>query len=307
VTSNGCEDWSFGNHQKVNRLNDVFFINTSVGWAVGSYDDLNLNCCLYTEDGGATWFQQSSMSIAGAELNGVHFRDENQGQACGADGAFFITNNGGTTSWGMGIAMPLVNLNDIFNFGMLNGCIVGNNGTLLYTINNWYQFIEQNSNTSENLNGVSGYAATNELWAVGNNGTIIYSSNYLLGWMTQASGVTENLNDICMVSSIEGWAVGDNGTILHFTGPVGHRDIREGSEIIVNNNLANNRVAISFPDNTFVNFIQVHALTDEIVYYNRMNRLCNYYEFDLSDVDGGLYVLNIDTNIGSKSKKIFFH
>ncbi len=131
--------------------------------------------------------------------------------------------------------------------------------------------------------------------------------NYLLGWATQASGVTENLNDVCMINENEGYAVGDNGTILHFTSPAGLRDKRDGSGIIVYNNLANNRVAISCPDNTYVNFIQVHGLSGEIVNHFSVNRVCNYFEFDLSDVDGGLYVLKIDTNMGSKSKKLFFH
>ncbi len=121
ITSNGGDDWSLGNHEKVNHLNDVFFINNDKGWAVGSRDSYNLNCCLHTLDGGNNWTIQESILVAGAELFGVHFRDENIGQTCGTDGAFFLTNNGGGTGWALGISMPLINLNDIFNFGLSSG------------------------------------------------------------------------------------------------------------------------------------------------------------------------------------------
>ena len=86
---------------------------------------------------------------------GVSFRDEFKGTACGTDGSFFITNNGGT-SWAMGISMPVLNLNDIYNFGLLTGCLVGDEGTALFTTNNWNQYIDQNTGTDENLNAVTG-------------------------------------------------------------------------------------------------------------------------------------------------------
>lgn len=220
TTFDGGENWIMVDHFRVNRLNDVFFINNNIGWAVGSYtyEDWILNCCLYTSDGGQSWGQQSSITVVDAELYGVHFRDENTGQACGYDGAFFLTNNGGS-SWAMNIATPapLLNLNAIFNWGVLTGCMVGEEGTALYTTNNWYQYIETVTNTTENLNGVSGDPVTNKLWAAGDNGTIIYTPSYLLGWAAQPTGVSENLNDIQMLSETNGWAVGDNGTILHFS------------------------------------------------------------------------------------------
>ncbi|MEZ5146098.1 MAG: YCF48-related protein [Bacteroidales bacterium] len=215
VTTDGGNYWLFVEHTYVNRFNDVFFIDNNVGWAVGSKGELNTNCIYYTADGGNTWSDQTGILIVNAELFGVGFRNELLGSTCGADGAFFITNNGGM-SWAMGISMPILNLNDIYNFGILNGCIVGDEGTALFTVNNWYQYIDQNSNTEENLNAVSGAPETSFLWACGDNGTIIYNSNYLLPWAPQVSNTPENLNDIQMLSPIEGWAVGDNGTILHF-------------------------------------------------------------------------------------------
>ncbi len=39
ITADGGENWLPVEHVKVNRLNDVFFINNSIGWAVGSKDE----------------------------------------------------------------------------------------------------------------------------------------------------------------------------------------------------------------------------------------------------------------------------
>ncbi|MCF8368299.1 MAG: T9SS type A sorting domain-containing protein [Bacteroidales bacterium] len=303
LTSDGGFSWSVIDHPCVNRFYDVFFINNNIGWAVGSKDAWNLNCCFYTSDGGLTWDYQPSISVVEGQLFGVHFRDEDLGSACGADGSFFITNNGGTTSWAMGIAMPLVNLNDIFNFNLLNGCIVGDQGTILYTINNWYQFIDQVSGTNEDFKGVSGNPPTNELWAVGNNGTILYSPNYLLGWASQPSGTSENLNDVCMLSGSEGWAVGANGTILHFTNEVGITELLALDKTTLIPNPATDKIQIQFPQ--LLNFISL-TITDlygKIVLFRWEDKPCKTYELDVSKLNTGVYLLKLETEFGTTIKQ----
>jgi len=303
VTSDGGENWTFGNHEKVNGLNDVFFINNDKGWAVGSRESYNMNCCLHTLDGGNTWTIQESILVAGAELFGVHFRDENNGQICGTDGAFFLTNNGGGTGWALGISMPIVNLNDIFNFGTLGGCIVGDGGKLLYTINNWYQYIEQNSNTIENLNGVSGYGETNEVWAVGDNGTIIYTSNYLLGWTTQASGVTENLNDVCMINNNNGWSVGDNGTILYFGSPTSISQHNATSEIEIYPNPVSDIFYIKAKDINTLQKIEVFSLEGALLFQTQSD-ISQNVAVDVSSFPSGLYYVRIFNDMEFIIKKI---
>lgn len=301
VTFDGGANWSTIDHYRVNRFSDVFFINNDIGWAVGSQDELNMNCCFYTDDGGLTWDYQSSILMVGAELFGVHFRNENHGSVCGADGAFFITNSGGTQGWAMGISMPILNLNDIYNFGLLAGCIVGDEGTVLYTTNNWYQYIEQTSNTTEDLHGVSGNPPTNELWAVGNNGTIIYSPNYLLGWTTQTSGVAENLNDVFMTGSSNGWAVGENGTILHYTEEVGIFNSDEHLDFQVCPNPANDVLKIKFSANIFLSSVSVINMVGAEVFHLDVNRNCHEQKLNLSDLPSGIYMLNLVTTTGAKN------
>lgn len=299
ITNDGGENWTEVNHNKINRLNDIFFANNDIGWAVGSQGELNKNCCYYTSDGGNTWIYQSSALVIGAELFGVHFRDENIGQLCGTDGAFFTTNNGGTTSWAIGISMPVINLNDIYNFGLLNGCIVGDEGTILYTINNWYQFIEQTSNTTENLNGVSGDTLTNKLWVVGDNGTILYSPYYLLGWTFQNSGVTEHLNDICMLNEMEGWAVGNNGTLLHYSPYISVNE-QKTPDFYIYPNPAYENLIVQNDNSASFNKIQIHRVDGNIVLKKNFSGK-SQLSIDVSKYKKGLYLV---TAIGNSKKSV---
>jgi photosystem II stability/assembly factor-like uncharacterized protein len=302
ITNDGGNNWQMADHTKVNRFNDAFFINNDKGWVVGSKDDQDKNCIYYTENGGSTWVEQTGIVVLGAELLGVSFRNETQGSVCGANGAFFITNSGGS-SWAMGISMPVLNLNDIYNFGMQTGCIVGDEGTALYTINNWYQYVETVSNTTENLNAVSGDPATNKLWAVGNNGTIIYTSNYLFGWISQASGTTENLNDICMVNENEGWAVGDNGTILYFgtTISVGPTESIKDFDIFPNPVLKN--MSIYFNLDESFSYLQVFSMNGKCLVSSKIPKLKDHIMLDLSNLDPGIYLLHLLNDHKSTSKR----
>lgn len=217
LTNDGGATWQQTDHPHAQLLNDVYFASDLKGWTVGISENMNFN--LYTSDGGLTWTPQMDIFVMEAELFSVSFRNEEIGTACGADGNFFVTNNGGTGGWAMNISIPSlgIDLYDVINWGDLRGCAVGTMGTALYTVNTWAQYAETNTNTTETLNAVAADPSTNKLWAVGENGTIIYTSNYLLGWVIQNSGVTTDLYDIDMLSENNGWAVGNQGTILHFT------------------------------------------------------------------------------------------
>lgn len=215
-TTNGGLDWTSIGHQKAHHLNNVYFHDNDIGWAVGIRDEKNYS--LYTDDGGNTWTPQMDIFVMNAELYGVHFRDALNGNACGVGGAFFTTNSGGSTGWSMSISMPSlgVDLYSIYNWGMLNGCVVGSEGTALYTTNKWADYVETTTNTTQDLYGVSGAPGTNKIWACGEGGTIIHTPNYIFGWITQETPVNDHLNDIQMLDDENGWAVGNDGTILKY-------------------------------------------------------------------------------------------
>ncbi|MFN0202302.1 MAG: WD40/YVTN/BNR-like repeat-containing protein [Bacteroidia bacterium] len=76
------------------RLEDVFFVNENLGFAVGG-KRYEKDVCLKTTDGGKTWTQQD-LGI-GKILFSVNFKDENVGFITGLDGKVMKTSDGGNT------------------------------------------------------------------------------------------------------------------------------------------------------------------------------------------------------------------
>lgn len=307
ITHNGGESWLLAEHPLVNCLNDVFFIDDQSGWVVGNIGEQQFNCFLHTTDGGDTWMAQTSPLVVNANLFSVSFRDGSLGSTCGNNGAFFITNSGGADGWAMDISFPVVQLNDIYNFGAQNGCIVGEGGLALYTINNWYQYIEQTSNTIEDLHAVDGVSGTPYLWAVGNNGTIIYSANYLFAWEIQASGTTEHLQDICMISLDNGWAVGDNGTVLHFTGNMGTDENHVQSTAKFYPNPAKSGSTLLLPYTPGLQYIELISMNGKALLKKVVDNQSTTIKLKLPDNIHGVFLIKVANDNNVNYQKLVIH
>ncbi len=87
--------WFEQNSLITTKLNSVFFIDETTGWACGDSGKI-----IKTTNGGMNWIEQNSNTISG--LNTIHFIDSNYGWACGTWEYFGIdqvlkTTDGGTT------------------------------------------------------------------------------------------------------------------------------------------------------------------------------------------------------------------
>ena len=92
-TMDGGQTWVTQSTNKEDILEDIFFLDASMGWAVGENGVI-----LYTTDGGETWKEQ--MSGTEETLRSVGFADEKNGWATGGDfgvGAILRTSDGGKT------------------------------------------------------------------------------------------------------------------------------------------------------------------------------------------------------------------
>lgn len=293
MTTDGGLFWFESAHPKVKRLNDVYFHDNSFGWVVGVRQDLEVNTFLHTNDGGVIWNMQSGPAVTDGELFGVHFRDQFLGVACGANGSFFHTNSSEASGWSMNISMPIVNLNAIHNTGDLMGCSVGNNGTILYTVNNWNQHVNQSSGTTEDLTAVHAAPTTNKYWAVGANGTILHSPMLVLGWTNQVSGTTEYLNDVCMVSETLGWAVGNNGTILKYDeGGVGIAESQKLSFRIFPNPTIG-ILTLEFKSDHVIENIEIIDILGHIVKSIHPYNASDSFLCDLSELEKGVYYAKV--------------
>ena len=70
-------------------LNDIVFVNASMGWAVGDSGTI-----LHTSNGGETWSYQESGTTA--NLNSIYIMDENNGWIAADSNIMLYTENGGT-------------------------------------------------------------------------------------------------------------------------------------------------------------------------------------------------------------------
>ena len=135
--------------------------------------------------------------------------------------AFFSSNSGAVfdpiTVPTAGVKLNAISTDSSATTG-LNGWAVGNGGKI-FRINNRTTFTEEDSFTTNNLNGVTVIRTTPHGWAVGDNGTILF--NFDGGWAADASPTTANLNAITNRTQAfsnppiyDLYAVGDGGTIL---------------------------------------------------------------------------------------------
>lgn len=309
MTSDGGNNWVEATHSNAEYLFDVFFVNNNIGWTVGfNYPS---GWILYTDDAGISWTRQMTTLGVSGELYGVHFRDETHGHICGIWATFLSTNNGGTigNGWAINISIPTLgkDLYSVYDFGELQGCAVGADGIVIYTFDNWANWIQINADITDTLWSVTNVEGTQHIWAVGNNGTIIHKPMYILPWEVQATNVIEKLNDVCMLSETDGWVVGDNGTILHFTDGVGIDDFATSENIIVFPVPTKDRIMIDFSGRTYLKAIQMINLSGELISEIHINQFTYHQEVDLSEINSGAYILNILTNKGLEHKKVVIY
>jgi photosystem II stability/assembly factor-like uncharacterized protein len=125
------EDISFADPMK---LNEVFFLNTRLGWIVGEYGAI-----LRTTDGFA-WTPLNSGVIT--ELFGVYFCDSNLGWVVGADKICLRTTDGGENWEAINIPLPTNTIlySVIFPIDNNTGYVCGSSGNIAKTVDggeNW--------------------------------------------------------------------------------------------------------------------------------------------------------------------------
>jgi photosystem II stability/assembly factor-like uncharacterized protein len=79
--------------------------------------------------------------------------------------------------------------------------------------NLWTQWTLQNSNTTNELYGIS-FSDSIHGWAVGNNGTILKTKDGGINWISSNSPISTILTSVSFCDTMNGWIVGDEGRIF---------------------------------------------------------------------------------------------
>jgi photosystem II stability/assembly factor-like uncharacterized protein len=125
ATYNSGSIWVPLSSGALNQLNDVFFVDDSVGYIVG-----NAGTILKSSDHGANWTSQTTATTS--NLNAVYFMSGDSGYAVGATGTVIRTTNGSTwTSQASGAGTAT--LTDISFSDKYTGYASGNAGTIIKT------------------------------------------------------------------------------------------------------------------------------------------------------------------------------
>ena len=123
----------------------------------------------------------------------------------------------GTAQWVWQNPLPQGNALYTPSFTDANtGTAVGDNGTIIRTIDGGNNWIIQSSGTTNALLGVS-FADADHGTAVGASGTIVRTTDGGNNWVSQTSGTTNALEAVSFTDANTGTVVGENGIVLRTT------------------------------------------------------------------------------------------
>lgn len=214
------------------QLNDIHFVDSKTGWAVGSSRDKQ-GYIVHTSDGGLHWVLQGDSLYKNWDLifQAVNFTDTMNGWALAE--SFFpssnihlaMTTDGGTSwSWvdtdldgggGMGVAGGSI-LGDLFFFDSTTGWAAGGLGQVIHTEDgvNWSKESLNCGYPSclQRIYGIyftdknHGWLATQGLYSTTDGGT---------NWEPAKNISSTDFRDIQFLDTLNGWTAGDSGILLN--------------------------------------------------------------------------------------------
>lgn len=230
-TTNGGQNWN--NPLTIDSLyfNDIKFINSNTGWAVG-------RGIVKTTNGGLNWTVQNFYKF----YESVSFCDANTGWAVGdsaispgSSELIVKTTNGGLT-WTR-ITMGFYRFHKVYfvdnNTGWLSGYknMNPNGGRWIMKTTNKgesWDYIHNQNNLSREYYGMY-FVDANTGWASGEMNSIIKTTNGGINWYSQTlDTINIFLYDVYFLNHNTGWCTGEGGIIyktIHGGNPIGIQTI----------------------------------------------------------------------------------
>jgi len=144
-TSNGGTTWSLPVNTYPGVINDIYFVSSTVGYAVG-----NAGGIYKTTNGGSSWLMKTSGYTG--NLNAVYFVNSNLGYAVGDSGVVLKTVNGGT-NWVRQITNIQNSLQGIASPSNTIAYAVGDANKIIKTTSAGVSLILYTPNTNTYCNG----------------------------------------------------------------------------------------------------------------------------------------------------------
>lgn len=220
-TVDGGQNWSTSLTPNAESINDMQFINSTIGYLATS-DGL-----LKTSDGGQTW---TLTNFGTSVVSCVFFVDEMNGRISRGTGLNYYTSDGGNTWTSVSYDQDYtLNFYGLTFVDALTGWSVGEIGTIRRTNDGGNSWQFQVNPLTVPLYAVDFNTSTNG-WVIGAGGKIAATSTGGATWSAQTSGTSETLFDVDFISVTTGIVVGANGKIIRTTnGGTSWTDIPSGT------------------------------------------------------------------------------
>lgn len=292
-TTNGGSDWILKLSLPNAVLRDIFFLNDTMSWAVGFRTADTLGIRFHTTDSwGSFKLQDDGINVLSI-YNSVHFRDTVNGDLCGPGPVLMHTWTGGRRApwWGLDIKKIEQAVFDLVNVGADYGCMVGAGGKLIFTKDQWMNFIEYDYSGGDTLWSVDALEPV-AFWIAGADGTILfagYSSIIkLLSVKDHSMDIPEDLFEVDALDDSHVWAVGENGTILFYgTPPVSTGLTEKENSLIIYPNPAGSSVFISGAEK----YVRIFSLQGKVLAEYRVPPYEESLNIDLKEFPEGCYLV----------------
>jgi len=164
----------------------------------------------------SSW-QNISPIPQGNTINALSVIDANTIFACGANGTFMNSTNGGE-SWYIDNSLGS-EYNQFYSLYFVTnqvGWLGGEAGTVMRTTNGGRTWTLLDLPSYEDIYCMY-FSSTTVGWVTGSSGTVLKTTDGGNTWSTQASGTTSALLAMTFLDSQKGWIVGGNGSIIRTT------------------------------------------------------------------------------------------
>lgn len=204
--------WQTQNSGSANHLNTVYFLDDTIGWAVGSQETI-----LKTVNGGDDWITMTPPNLM-QDLKAVAFRGAYYGWIVGhftegteITGKVLFSNDGGA-SWEAQIDFEEP-LNAVYASQTSMTWITGEKGIVTATANNGQTWVKTNLEGAEDLNSIF-FVDENLGWVAGDNTTVYVTDDAGDTWIRLLTNGPFDINAIFFIDEFTGWACGNFNSII---------------------------------------------------------------------------------------------
>jgi photosystem II stability/assembly factor-like uncharacterized protein len=163
---------------------------------------------LHTINAGNTW---STITLTGADLHQVAFKDANTGIVVGDNGTVFTTTNSGT-NWISKNSGTSLQLRGACFAGGSTFFAVGDDGVAVKSTDDGNTWTTLNSGTTERLLCIA--SVGQNVWIGARNGLMLYSNNGGSSFSSMSNPANDDIKDIQFIDASTGFACGSNSFFM---------------------------------------------------------------------------------------------